>query len=223
MLGAQVGAAALIRGVAGEEPACSTLTPRSATSARKSSTVTWWMFCVSYQLTGKCRVTGMRPSHSSDSAHPPVREVGEADERLAPDPQQFVEHQVGPLGGLQRLAEDRVVERAVGIIGQVAVGVALDHRQARARRTRSTSAGSISMPRASTPLLVAQRRHQRAVAAADIEHARARRDVGGDHREVGRARRGSVTVEEPVDHPVERRHVEQEAVVAVRAPTARRS
>ncbi len=27
--------------------------------------VTWWMFCVSYQLTGMLRVTGMRPPNIS--------------------------------------------------------------------------------------------------------------------------------------------------------------
>ena len=35
------------------------------TSSRKSVTVMWWMFCVSYQLTGSARVTGIRPPNIS--------------------------------------------------------------------------------------------------------------------------------------------------------------
>src|SRR3546814_6393761 len=55
----------------------------------------------------------------------PVREIGKADEGAGRDAQQFVDHEVGALSGLQRLRQDRIIERVVGIIGEVAVGVAL--------------------------------------------------------------------------------------------------
>jgi hypothetical protein len=57
-----------------------------------------------------------------------VPEIGEADEGAPPDAQQFVKDQVRPGGGLQRLAEDRVIERLVGIVGKVDIGIALHHR-----------------------------------------------------------------------------------------------
>ena len=55
-------------------------------------------------------------------------EIGEGDEGLATDAQQFIHHQVGAPGRLQRLAEDRIVETGVRIIAEVGVGVALHHR-----------------------------------------------------------------------------------------------
>ena len=103
-------------------------------------------------------------------AHAPVGEVGKADERPAADAQQLVEHHVGPRGGLQRLAEDRVVERAVGIVGQVAVGVALDHRQA-ARDAALDRLGVDLHAAGVAAALGLQDRHQLALATADVEHA----------------------------------------------------
>src|SRR3546814_9451720 len=41
--------------------------PCARTRSRKSLTVTWWMFGVSYQATGSSRVTGIRPPHKSAS------------------------------------------------------------------------------------------------------------------------------------------------------------
>src|SRR3546814_16827755 len=61
----------------------------------------------------------------------PVREIGKADEGAGRDAQQFVDHEVGALSGLQRLRQDRIIERVVGIIGEVAVGVALRSEERR--------------------------------------------------------------------------------------------
>jgi hypothetical protein len=90
---------------------------------------------------------------------------------------------IGPARRLQRLAEDRIVEAGVGIVGEVGIGVALHHRQS-PRHRRSDIARIELEPARIALALVAQRRHQRAVAAADIEHAAARRHVGRDDREV---------------------------------------
>lgn len=60
-------------------------------------------------------------------ADPPMGEIGEADKGLLADPQQLIEHDVGTVGGLQSLAENRIVEAAVGIRAEVGVGVALHH------------------------------------------------------------------------------------------------
>src|SRR3546814_2136153 len=55
-----------------------------------------------------------------------------------------------------------------------------------AARDRRRDVGGIDLePARIDPAAIAQRRHQRAVAAADIEHARTRHDMIGDDREIG--------------------------------------
>ena len=116
----------------------------------------------------------------------PVGEIGEADEGARRDAQQFVDDAVGPLGRLQRLRQYRIVERIVRIVGKVAVGVALNDRLA-ARDGRG-DVGGIDLEPARIDALAAQRRHQLTVAAADVEHARARGHGIGDDREIGTQR-----------------------------------
>ena len=67
------------------------------------------------------------PTEHQRRAGSPVCEVGKRDESLPPHPQQLVEHHVGTCRGLKRLAQDRVVERLVGIVREVAVGISLNH------------------------------------------------------------------------------------------------
>ena len=55
---------------------------------------------------------------------------------LRPMRSRFSSTRLGLPRGLDGQAQDGVVEGAVGIVGKVAVGVALDHRQARAPRRR---------------------------------------------------------------------------------------
>jgi hypothetical protein len=121
-----------------------------------------------------------------------MREIGEGDEGPPTDAQQFVEHPIRPARGLQRLAEDGIIEAVIGIVGEIAIGIALHHRQP--LRHRGGDIGGVEFEPArvhSAP--VAQGRHQRAVAAADVEHARHRLDVGGDDRKIGAQRRRRIT------------------------------
>ena len=71
------------------------------------------------QLTGSARVTGIRPPNISAARGAPSRRNwgGKADERPLPHPQQFIKDEIGPGRGLQGLAQDRVIERLVGVIG----------------------------------------------------------------------------------------------------------
>ena len=84
---------------------------------------------------------------------------------------------------LQRLAQDDEVEGVVGIGGEIVVGVALDDRKA-ARHglvdalLRQLDAAAVGL------LLLLEALQQRAVAAADVEHARARRHEAGDDLQV---------------------------------------
>src|SRR3546814_8777048 len=54
-----------------------------------------------------------------------MREIGEGDEGARRDAQQLVQHAVGRARGLQRLAQNRIVEAAGRIFGQIGVRVAL--------------------------------------------------------------------------------------------------
>jgi methionine biosynthesis protein MetW len=48
---------------------------------------------------------------------------------MPPDPQHVFQNDTGVTGGLQRLRQDDVVEGVVRIVGEVGIGVALDHGQ----------------------------------------------------------------------------------------------
>ncbi len=71
----------------------------------------------------------------------------------------------------------------VGIIDQIAVGIALNH--AEPARDAGLDQGAVDFDPAHIAALAQQRRHQRAIAATDIEHAGAGFDMRGDHREIG--------------------------------------
>src|SRR3546814_9624415 len=59
-----------------------------------------------------------------------MREIGKGNERVRSDPQQFLQHLVGRAGGLQRLAQQGIVEAQGRIFDKIAIGVALHDRQA---------------------------------------------------------------------------------------------
>src|SRR3546814_15740052 len=99
----------------------------------------------------------------------PVREIGKADEGAGRDAQQFVDHEVGALSGLQRLRQDRIIDRVVGIIGEVAVGVALYDRLP--ARDRGGDVRRIDLPPARVEAFAPPPTPPLAVAAADAEGA----------------------------------------------------
>ena len=191
-------------------------TPRSAESARKSSIVHRWMLGVSNHGSGSSRVTGIRPPHSSDSRTRQWREIGKGHERA---PARSAAARPAPCrarawsGACRRGSQ---VEAGVGIVGEVDIGVALDHRQP--ARDGGGDVGRIELHAARVdPRVVAQRRHQRTVAAADIEHPRARRHMAAMIARSGRSvMRLPATREEAVDDAVHLGRVEQEGVMAVR-------
>ena len=116
-----------------------------------------------------------------------MREIGEADKGARRDAEQFADDAVGAFGRLQRLRQDGIVERIVGIIGEVAVCVALHHRQP--LRHRCLDRRGVDFEPARVDLLSgAQLGHQRAVAAADVERAHACRNCIGDDAQIGAKR-----------------------------------
>ena len=112
-----------------------------------------------------------------------MAEIRERDDRPVADAQQILEHGARIARRLQRLRQDHEIEALVGIEDEVAVGVALDDRQA--ARHAFVDAALRDLDAAAVDALVAlQQLQQFAVAAADVEHARARRDEVGDDLQV---------------------------------------
>src|SRR3546814_8245228 len=58
-----------------------------------------------------------------------MSEIGEAHKCLPSNAKEVPDDQIGPLGGLQGLAEDRIIETIVLIIAKVRIGVPLNHGQ----------------------------------------------------------------------------------------------
>ena len=85
--------------------------------------------------------------------------------------------------GLQGLRQDDVIERVVGIVAKVGIGVALDHSQTLRDALvhtfpRQLDAAPVDIAR------LAQKPEQFAVAATDVEHLRPALDHLGDKNEV---------------------------------------
>ena len=104
---------------------------------------------------------------------------------MATDAQHVLQHLARAAGGLQGLGQDDEVEGIVGIVGEVGVGVALDHGEAVGDAVVHALLGELDAAGVDAVVLgeVVQ---QRAVAAADVEHAGARLAAGGRPRR-GRA------------------------------------
>lgn len=60
--------------------------------------------------------------------YPPLGEIGKGHKGLLSDPQHMIEHKIRATRRLQRLAENDIVEAAIGIIHQIAVCVPLHDR-----------------------------------------------------------------------------------------------
>ena len=86
------------------------------------------------------------------------------------------------------MRQDDVVEAVVGIVVEIGVGVALDHRQSLRdaivhAMLRNLDAASIDA------FFVRQQLQESAISAADVQHTAAGRDHIGDDREIGAHRR----------------------------------
>jgi hypothetical protein len=110
----------------------------------------------------------------------PVGEVGEADHRLAADPQHLGQDALGVAHGLQRQAHDDVVEEAVVEAGEALFHVDLDHVDAVAG-AGDDALGVVLDAVAAHLAHVAEVAQQAAVAAAEVEHPLAGLDPVGDH------------------------------------------
>src|SRR3546814_5307902 len=100
-----------------------------------------------------------------------MSEIGEAHKCLPSNAKEVPDDKIGPLGGLQGLAEDRIIETIVLIIAKVRIGVPLNHGQPPRHGSGHIFRVEFQPARVRSAL-VAQRRHQRAVAAADLQHTR---------------------------------------------------
>src|SRR4051812_13537351 len=99
------------------------------------------------------------------------------------DAQQVFKDSARVAGRLQRLRQDDEVKALVGIVDEVAVGVALDHREAACHAFVDAALRDLDAA-AVDGLLAPQQLKQFAVAAADVEHARAGGDEAGHHLQV---------------------------------------
>ena len=128
---------------------------------------------MSYQRSGRLSVFGILPAEQKLRAHAPMSEIREGHDGTLADAEQLLEHVARRVGRLDGLAQDRIVEGEVRVVDEVGVGVALDHRQALRHAVVHPGLGELDAARVDAPLL-GEHAEQRAVAAADIEHARVR-------------------------------------------------
>ncbi len=99
------------------------------------------------------------------------------------DSQHLAQHFAWPLYGLKGARQHHIIEAAVGIVGQVGVGVAVHHRQA--VRNGAGHQGHVDLDAASVAALgLEQMVDQHAVAAADVQNASTRLDHVGDQRQI---------------------------------------
>ncbi len=149
------------------------------------------MFGVSHQWCGRASLIGIRPLTSKCQRCLQKAKLGSETIARRPIRGELFERGLGRAHRLEGLAEHDVVERAVGIIDQVGLGVALDDRQAGADAGIDAIAAELDAT-AVDALEADQVVEQDAVAAADVEHPRSRLDQVGDDLKVGadRAPRG---------------------------------
>ena len=123
-----------------------------------------------------------------------MAEIGEGDDGALADAQHLLQHLARVAGGLERLGQDDVIETVVGIIGEIDVGVALDHRKALGDAIVDAFLRNLDAARVHV-LGLGEEPQQFAVAAADIEHPRAALDHAGDEQEIDARRSSAVAVD----------------------------
>src|SRR4029078_13555527 len=93
----------------------------------------------------------------------------------------------GGVERLKRLGQDLIVEGKVGVVDEVGVGVALDHRKPLRHAGVHAGLGELDAAPINATFL-REKAEQCAIATADVEHARARRHHLGDEQKVYAAR-----------------------------------
>ena len=153
----------------------SIVAPTSRASAMKSAIVQKWMFGVSYQEWE--RLFGHRhPAEEGDlGPNAPMAEIRHGDDGAAADAQQVLEHDARLARRLQRLRQDDIVESVIRVVGEIGVGVALNHRQSLGDTIVDAVLGELDSAPVDASLL-GQQAQQFPVAAADVENAGSRRD-----------------------------------------------
>ena len=141
------------------------------------------MFGVAHQGSGRARVSGIRPDAISAQRTRQWPKFGKLTIARSASRKQLRQHRPRRPHRLQRLGEDGVVEGAVRIFGEVAVGVALKRGQ-----PLDEAGGHVVRPDLQAPALhglVALKQFQQfAGAAAHVEHARAGAHEAQDLAEV---------------------------------------
>ncbi len=115
----------------------------------------------------------------------PVREVGEGDDADAADARGLAQHHFGIAQVLQRVDLQHDVEGGVVEHREAFVEVELDHVDAAPHALQHVAVGDLHAVAAAAALSL-QQVEQRAVAAAEVEHARAFGNEAGDHALVHR-------------------------------------
>ena len=141
------------------------------------------MFGVSCHGRSQAGVTGIRPVLTSCQRTSQWPKFGKTHHRARGDAQHLAQHDARLLHRLKRARQHHVVECAVRIVREVGVGIAMHHRHA--VRHRADHLGHVDLDAARVAAFGARQMiDQHAVAAADVEHARAGRDHLGDQPEI---------------------------------------
>ena len=101
-----------------------------------------------------------------------MAEIGERHDGAPTDAQHLLQHAPGLAGRLQGLRENDIVEGVVGIIGEIRIGVALNHEEALRHAIIHAALRQFDAARVHIARL-AQQAQQFAIAAAHIQHPRA--------------------------------------------------
>ena len=109
--------------------------------------------------------------HQQLEAHFPVAEIRKRHDGAVANAQQVFQHHARLARCLQGLRQDHVIERIVGIVDQIGVGVALHHRQSLG--DAAVDALARQLDAAAVDAARFQQTKQIALAAADVEHPRA--------------------------------------------------
>src|SRR5262249_35933692 len=116
-------------------------------------------------------------------ADAPMAEIRERHDRVSADAQHVLEHLAGMARSLQRLGKNHVIEGIVGVVDQIGIGVALDHREALGDAFVDALAGSLDAPPVGAAPLREDAQHL-AVAATDVEHFGPAFDHVGDEQKI---------------------------------------